>query len=306
QKHEEHLKLILELLKKEELYAKFSNAPILALPEGAENFIVYCNASHKGLGAVLMQNEKVIAYASRQLKFTRRITRIMTRRKANAVVDALSRKERFKPLRVRALVMTIGLDLPKKILEAQTEAGKPENLDVEDVGGKLIENLRESDNLRKEKLEPFPQVKIFGSSGFRQDVPGHEKLYWWLNMIADIATYVSKCLTCLKVKAEHQKPSGLLVQPEIPQWNLSSLCIKPGLIQTYFMVGKCPITFVGRVEIMDREVKRYEAHRIPLSKFDGTLGQALSLHGNVKINSERSIRISLQKSHPRQVPRLEP
>ncbi|GJZ28288.1 putative reverse transcriptase domain-containing protein, partial [Tanacetum coccineum] len=60
--HEEHLKAILELLKKEE------SAPILALPQGAENFIVYCDASHKGLGAVLMQNEKVIAYASRQLK----------------------------------------------------------------------------------------------------------------------------------------------------------------------------------------------------------------------------------------------
>ncbi|GJU42561.1 putative reverse transcriptase domain-containing protein [Tanacetum coccineum] len=62
QEHEEHLKLILELLKKEEF------APILALPEGAKNFIVYCDASHKGLGAVLMQNEKVIVYASRQLK----------------------------------------------------------------------------------------------------------------------------------------------------------------------------------------------------------------------------------------------
>ncbi|GKB70544.1 putative reverse transcriptase domain-containing protein [Tanacetum coccineum] len=117
QENEEHLKLILELLKKEELYAKFSkcltgynqrfiegfskiaksitklsqkkvkfdwgnkeeaafqllqeklcSAPILALPEGAENFIVYCDASHKGLGVVLMQNDKVIAYASRQLK----------------------------------------------------------------------------------------------------------------------------------------------------------------------------------------------------------------------------------------------
>ncbi|GJR56748.1 putative reverse transcriptase domain-containing protein [Tanacetum coccineum] len=93
--HEEHLKEILELLKKEELYSKFSkykfwipkvllgdkqeaafqtfknklcSTPILALPQGAENFIVYCDASHKGLGAVLMQNEKVIAYASRQLK----------------------------------------------------------------------------------------------------------------------------------------------------------------------------------------------------------------------------------------------
>ncbi|GJX90403.1 putative reverse transcriptase domain-containing protein [Tanacetum coccineum] len=62
EEHEEHLKLILELLKKEEF------APILALPKGSENFVVYCDVSHKGLGAVLMQNEKVIAYASRQLK----------------------------------------------------------------------------------------------------------------------------------------------------------------------------------------------------------------------------------------------
>ncbi|GKF99374.1 hypothetical protein Tco_0298157, partial [Tanacetum coccineum] len=50
--------------------------------------------------------------------------------------------------------LTIGLDLPKQILEAQTEARKPENLGVEDEGGMLIENLRESDNLKKEKLEP--------------------------------------------------------------------------------------------------------------------------------------------------------
>ncbi|GJR44864.1 retrotransposon protein, putative, ty3-gypsy subclass [Tanacetum coccineum] len=92
EEHEEHLKLILELLKKEELYAKFSkcdfwlpkgekekaafqllkqklcSAPILALHEGSEDFMVYCDASHKGLGTVLMQREKVIAYASRQLK----------------------------------------------------------------------------------------------------------------------------------------------------------------------------------------------------------------------------------------------
>ncbi|GKD12523.1 putative reverse transcriptase domain-containing protein [Tanacetum coccineum] len=71
QEHEEHLKLILELLKKEELYAKFSNC--LAgyykrFIEGTENFIVYCDDSHKGLSAVLMQREKIIAYASRQLK----------------------------------------------------------------------------------------------------------------------------------------------------------------------------------------------------------------------------------------------
>nr|GEZ73979.1 putative reverse transcriptase domain-containing protein [Tanacetum cinerariifolium] len=90
--HEEHLKAILGLHKKEKLYAKFlecefwipkgkkeenafqlikqklCNALILALLEGSKDFMVYCDASHKGLGAVLMQREKVIAYASRQLK----------------------------------------------------------------------------------------------------------------------------------------------------------------------------------------------------------------------------------------------
>ncbi|GJW22172.1 putative reverse transcriptase domain-containing protein [Tanacetum coccineum] len=81
--HEEHLKAILELLKKEKLYAKFSkcefwipklikqklcSAPILALPKGSKDFVVYSDASHKGLGSVLMQREKVIAYASQQLK----------------------------------------------------------------------------------------------------------------------------------------------------------------------------------------------------------------------------------------------
>ncbi|GJW17234.1 putative reverse transcriptase domain-containing protein [Tanacetum coccineum] len=201
--HEEHLKVILELLKKEE------SAPILALPQGAENFIIYCDASHKGLGAVLMQNEKVIAYASRQLKiheknytthdlefgavvFALKIWRhylygtkctvftdhkslqhildqkelnMRQRRwlellsdydceiryhpgKANVVVDALSRKERIKPLRVRVLVMTIGLDLPKQILNAQTKAQKPENLKNEDVGGMIKKDIP------KEKLEP--------------------------------------------------------------------------------------------------------------------------------------------------------
>nr|GEY62135.1 putative reverse transcriptase domain-containing protein [Tanacetum cinerariifolium] len=74
--------------------------------------------------------------------------------KANVVADALSRKERIKPLRVRSLVMTIRLELPKQILNAQTEARKPENIKNEDVGGMLIENLKNPEKLRTEKLEP--------------------------------------------------------------------------------------------------------------------------------------------------------
>nr|GEW51774.1 reverse transcriptase domain-containing protein [Tanacetum cinerariifolium] len=52
-----------------------------------------------------------------------------------------------------------------------------------------------------------------------------KKLYWWPNMKADIATYVSKYLACVKVKAEHQKPSGLLVQPKIPEWKWDNITI---------------------------------------------------------------------------------
>ncbi|GJS90093.1 putative reverse transcriptase domain-containing protein [Tanacetum coccineum] len=98
--------------------------------------------------------------------------------------------------------MTIGLNLPKQILEAQIEALKPENLIAEDVGV-----MHES---HKSKYSIHP-----GSDKMYQDL---KQLYWWPNMKANIATYVSKCWTCAKDKAEHQKPSGLLVEPEIPEW----------------------------------------------------------------------------------------
>ncbi|GJQ90887.1 hypothetical protein Tco_0002026 [Tanacetum coccineum] len=74
--------------------------------------------------------------------------------KANVVADALSRKEREPPLRVRALVMTISLDLPKHILNAQTEARKPENIKNEDIGGMLVEKAKNPEAIRTEKLEP--------------------------------------------------------------------------------------------------------------------------------------------------------
>ncbi|GJS52871.1 hypothetical protein Tco_0626233 [Tanacetum coccineum] len=74
--------------------------------------------------------------------------------KANVVADALSRKEREPPLRVRALVMTISLDLPKQILNAQTEAQKPENIKSEDVGGMLVENAKFPEAIREQKFGP--------------------------------------------------------------------------------------------------------------------------------------------------------
>ncbi|GKB91191.1 putative reverse transcriptase domain-containing protein [Tanacetum coccineum] len=146
---------------------------ILALPEGNDDFVVYCDASHKGLGAVLMQREKVIAYASRQLKpheenytthdlelgaivlqhiLDQKELNMRQRRwlellidydceihyhpgKPNVVADALSQKERIKPLRVRALVVTLHPKLPLQILEAQTKAIKEENIKAENLRG---------------------------------------------------------------------------------------------------------------------------------------------------------------------------
>ncbi|GJY84207.1 reverse transcriptase domain-containing protein [Tanacetum coccineum] len=216
------------------------NAPILSLPDGVEDFVVYCDASNQGLGCVLMQRDKVIAYASRQLKiheknhtthdlklgavvFTLKIWRhylygtksviytdhkslqhifdqkelnMRQRRwlelfsdyeceikyhpgKANVVADALSRKERVKPRRVRAMAVTIQSEVKGLILAAQDEAFKDENVIAKGLNG----------------------------------------------MKKEIAIYVSKCLTCAKVKAEHQRPSGLLQQPEIPKWKWEKIAM---------------------------------------------------------------------------------
>ncbi|GJT78337.1 putative reverse transcriptase domain-containing protein [Tanacetum coccineum] len=276
------------------LKQKLCEAPILALQEGNDDFVIYCDASHQGLGAVLMQREKVIAYASRQLKphednytthdlelgaviFSFKIWRhylygtkcivftdhkslqhildqkelnMRQRRwlelladydceicyhpgKANVIADALIRKKRIKPLRVRALVMTLHPKLPSQILEAQTEAIKEENIKAENLRGMdkafevrpdgtrciknrswlpLFGNLRDliMHESHKSKYSIHPS-----SNKMYQDL---KKLYWWPNIKPIITEYVGKCLTCSRVKAECQKPSGLLIQPDIPTW----------------------------------------------------------------------------------------
>nr|GEW49900.1 putative reverse transcriptase domain-containing protein [Tanacetum cinerariifolium] len=186
------------------------------------------------LGAVLMQKEKVISYTSHQLK------------EGEHGADALSQKERSKPLRVRALVMTIGLNLPKQILSAQSKAKKEESFINEDLA--LI--MHES---HKSKYSIHPR-----SDKMYQDL---KKLYWLPNIKAKITTYVSKCLTCAKVKIEYQKPSGLLVQPEIPQWKWENI--------TMDFVTKLPKT-VNRQDtiwvIVDRLTK--SAHLLPVREDD--------------------------------------
>ncbi|GJW79135.1 reverse transcriptase domain-containing protein [Tanacetum coccineum] len=153
--------------------------------------------------------------------------------KAKVVADALRRKERIKPLQVRALVMTLHPKLPSQILKAQTEAIKEENIKAENLQGMdkafkvrpnrthyiknqswlpLFGNLR--DLIMHESYKSKYSIHL-GPDQMYQDL---KKLYWWPNMKAIIAESVGKCLTCSRVKAECQKPSGLLIQPEIPTW----------------------------------------------------------------------------------------
>ncbi|GKB33013.1 putative reverse transcriptase domain-containing protein, partial [Tanacetum coccineum] len=288
--HEGHLKLVLELLNKEKLFAKISkcdfwlqevqflghvinnngihvdpntieenkkfdwgeeqeeafqtlkdklcNAPILMLPDGPDEFVVYCDASNQGFGCVLMQRGKVIAYASRQLKihennytthdlefgaivfalkiwrhylykiksviytdhrslqhiFDQKDLNMRQRRwvelfsdydceiryhlgKANVVADALSRKERVKSRRVRAMSMTIHSSIKGRILEAQNEASKDLNAPAESLRGTLI-------------MDKAHATMYFVHPGADKMYYDLGDMYWWQGMKKDIAMYV--------------------------------------------------------------------------------------------------------------------
>nr|GEU60484.1 reverse transcriptase domain-containing protein [Tanacetum cinerariifolium] len=137
------------------------SVPILALPEGSEDFVVYCDASHK------------------------------------AQIEAL-KPENLEKKDVGGMIRK---DIPKEKLEPRTD-------------GTLCLNGRSwlpcYDNLRSVIMHESYKSKYSVHPGFDKMYQDMKKLYWWPNMKANITTYVSKCLTCARVKAEHQRPSGLL------------------------------------------------------------------------------------------------
>ena len=316
---------------------KLCSAPILSLPEGTEDFVVFCDASHQGLGCVLMQRNKVIAYASRQLKiheknytthdlelgavifalkiwrhylygtkctiftdhkslqhiFNQKDLNMRQRRwvellndydceikyhpgKANVVADALSRKERVKTMRVRALGLTIHTSLTTRIREAQQEALKSENLKDESLF-KMVALLEPRPDgtmyfanrvwvprlggLRELVLEEAHKSKYSVHPGADKMYKDVKEFYWWPNLKGEIASYVSRCLTCSKVKAEYQKPSGMLQQPEIPVWKWERISMD--------FITKLPKTSSGHDTIwviVDRLTK--SAHFLPIKETD--------------------------------------
>nr|GEW39348.1 putative reverse transcriptase domain-containing protein [Tanacetum cinerariifolium] len=281
-----------------------------ALPEGNDDFVVYYDASHQGLGAVLMQREKVIAYASRQLKpyeenytthylelgavvFALKIWRhYLYSTKCTVFTDHkslqyfLDQKELNMRQR-RWLVLLADYDceihyhpgkenLPSQILEAQTKAIKEENIKAENLRGmdkafevrpdgtRCIKNqiwLPLFVNLRDLIMHESHKSKYSIHPAFDKMYQDLKKLYWWPNMKEIIAEYVSKCLTCSRVKAECQKPSGLLIQPEIPTWKLDRI--------TMDFISKLPKTSNRHNSIwviVDRLTK--SAHFIPTRATD--------------------------------------
>ncbi|GKE23906.1 putative reverse transcriptase domain-containing protein [Tanacetum coccineum] len=150
--------------------------------------------------------------------------------KANVVANALSRKGRIKPKRIRSMNMTLQSSIKDKILVAQKEASD-EPARIQRGLDELIEHRSDGalyylDRIWVPLKGDVRTLIIDEAHKLNYSVhPGEDKMYydlkymyWWPGMKKDIVVYVSRGLTCLKIKTEHQRPSGLLQQPEIPEW----------------------------------------------------------------------------------------
>ncbi|GJT07322.1 putative reverse transcriptase domain-containing protein [Tanacetum coccineum] len=232
---------------------KLCNAPVLALLDEPEDFMVYCDASCQGLGCVLMQRGKVIAYASRQLKIHEKNYTTYDL-ELGAVVFALNIWRHYL-YETKSVIYTDHKSLQHIFDQKELNMHQPHWIELfsdydceicyhpgkENIVADTLKMLRWLDKQMERRSDGVLYymdriwVPLMGDVRTLIMVEAHKSrysvhsgadkmyydlrdMYWWLGMKKDIALYVSKYLTCLKVKTKHQKPSSLLRQPEIPKW----------------------------------------------------------------------------------------
>ncbi|GJX16364.1 putative reverse transcriptase domain-containing protein [Tanacetum coccineum] len=277
EEHAEHLKLILELLKKEELYAKFSKCEFWLLKVRFLGHVIDSEGIHVDPTKIesikdwaspktLTEIRQFLGLAGYYRRFIEGFSKI-----AKPMTKLTQKNVKFEWTKKAEAAFQL---LKQKIVEATKE----ENVGTEDLGGMIKDLKPRADGtlcLRNRSWIPYfgDLIELImheshkskysihpGSDKMYQDL---KKLYWWPNMKAKIATYVSKCLTCAKVKAECQKPSGLLVQPMIPVWKWENI--------TMDFVTKLPKTssgnqLNGEVDgILILERKLVSRHGVPVS-----------------------------------------
>nr|GEX84559.1 retrotransposon protein, putative, Ty3-gypsy subclass [Tanacetum cinerariifolium] len=207
----------------EDLKRRSVSSFILTLPSGTRGYQIFCDASKKGLGCVLMQHGMVIAYASRQLKpyevkyptHDFKLAAVYHPGKANVVVDALSRKNSdiMACLKIQPeIIKDLELIEVKKLRRKMVNYGSCLII-VDDHGVICYRNrlcVPDDSSLREAVLT---EVHSFSFSIH----PGSTKMYrdlkqnlWWNGMKHDVARFMAKCLTCQQVKIEHHRSSGLL------------------------------------------------------------------------------------------------
>ncbi|KAL5760844.1 hypothetical protein ACOSQ2_019682 [Xanthoceras sorbifolium] len=365
----------------EKLKSLLTEAPILTQPTSGKDYVIFSDASHNRLGCVLMQEGKVVAYASRQLKphernypahdlelaaivFALKIWMELIKDydcvidyhpgKANVVADTLSRKS-MQALRVMNAHLSLMNDgaitaelrakpsLLHRIQEAQKndmkmvsiinqiKEGKESEFRIMEDG--LLYNgervcVPNDENLKKSIVDEAHSGSFAmhpGSTKMYQDLKTH---YWWSGMKRDISDYVSRCLVCQRVKAEHQVPSGLLQPIAIPEWKWDRITMDfvAGLPltrskhdsiwvivdrltkSTHFLPVRTDYSLDKLAELYIREIVRL--HRVPISiisdrdprftsRFWGKLQEALgtrlnfstAFHPQTDGQSERVIQV---------------
>nr|ABA94797.1 retrotransposon protein, putative, Ty3-gypsy subclass [Oryza sativa Japonica Group] len=345
----------------QEMKKRLTTAPVLTLPDIRKDFEIFCDASRQGLGCVLMQERKVVAYASRQLRphevnypthdlelaamvhalkiwrhylignrcevytdhkslkyiFTQTELNMRQRRwlelikdydlgihyhpgKANVVADALSRKAYCNVAQTRPNQDHLCRELEKLRLTV-VQSGVPASLTVQPTLESQIREAQKDDEgikelikrIREKKDTNFsideqgtvwcgPRICVPAKKELRDLIlkeahesaysihPGSTKMYqdikayfWWAGMKRDVAEYVALCDICQRVKAEHQRPAGLLQPLPIPEWKWEEIGMD-------FITGlpRTPCGYDSIWVIVDRLTK--SAHFVPVkTTYDG-------------------------------------